>query len=1255
MKKFGNVVVKQKWLILIITLLLMIPSIIGYVATDINYDILVYLPSDIETLKGENILTDDFNMGAFSIVVTENMSSKEIIELEEEFRNIETVEHVVSINDILGTNIPVEILPDEIKNKVANGDSRLILVTFSGSTSDDMTLAAVQQMRDIADDNVKIGGMSAMVLDTKELFNSEMLLYVVIAVILCIIVLELSLDSYLVPFLLMLNIGIAILFNMGSNIIFGEISYITKAIAAVLQLGVTTDFSIFLYHKYEKLKKEYNDSDKAMAEAIHDTFVSVAGSSLTTIAGFLALCTMKLTLGVDIGLVMAKGVLIGVVCVLTVFPSLLLVFDKKIEKTKHMELLPKFTRVKDFVLKHYIAIFIVFIILLIPAYFAQNKTEVYYKLDESIPENYGYSIATKTLKEDYGMVSQEMILVSKDMEDYVVNQMISEIEQIDGIDLVVSSSSLSKYGITDDMIPEKFKEIYETDKYKMIIVASSYDIATDELNEQITEVNNIIKKYDENAILAGEGPLMKDLVTTTDIDFKNVNYTSIGVIFVLMMLVLKSISLPILLVTAIEFAIFINMGVPYFAGTEIPFIASVVIGTIQLGATIDYAILMTTKYLEERTNGLNKKEAVKSALDNSVTSIFVSAMCFFAATIGVGIVSKVDMIGCLCRLISRGAIVSMIVVIGIVPSILLIFDKVIMKTTLLKKNKIKKEKKNMKTVKKIVASSLVLSILFTPLSTFALTKEETVYSKLNSDGSVKTVLVNEHLVNSDNSETLTDLTDLENIININSDNEYTLTNNKITWEAFGSDIFYQGTTDKILPVTETITYKLDGKEISLDDLVGKSGKVEITIKYTNNSKNYVDINGTTEILYTPFVVATVTNFNNNSTSNVTVTNGKVVDNGIGYTVACVSAPGLYESLGLDELKDLDTITITLDTTGFELSNIYSVVTPKLLDSSDLDVFDKLDEAYSNINTLQSSMNQIEEGSKTILENLNVISDGSSQISSALTTVLENLEKIKAGTISLDNGLTQIVESLTESSAMLSGIDSKIAQMQALIAGNTQYINSLTNVKTNYEQLSNYAASGANLTTEQQAQLTSLAIIYNSLNLGNDETSLITVLTANNTALTSSIEAFTKINDAMTALNTYLPQLKEGADSLSSGTTALRNGVEVLNEKMIELSNGTVLLTEGMNTLNSGIEIFNTEGIGTIMNIANQANQLSDKIEALTNLSNNYQSFALKDDSTESNTKFILVVDGKKSTTEKKTTTKETKKESFWDRLMNLFK
>ena len=682
MNKLGELICKHKWLIVIVSFLLLIPSIIGYYKTKINYDILVYLPSDIETLKGEHILTDDFHMGAFSITIVENMANQDLLKLEDKFRSIEGVNKVISIADITGTTIPVEILPSEIRDKVAKDNTKLVLITFNESTSDEVTLNAIEKMRSITDSSVRIGGMSAMVLDTKELFNSQMLLYIVIAVICCLIVLTISLDSYLVPVLLLLNIGIAIIYNMGSNILLGEICYITKAIAAVLQLGVTTDFSIFLYHKYEASKKEEKDINKAMTKAIHETLVSVLGSSLTTIAGFLALCTMQLTLGVDIGIVMAKGVVFGLLCVIVLFPALLLVFDDKIEKTKHKNLLPKFDGIKNFVINHTKAIFIVFIILLIPAYLAQNKTPVYYKLDSSIPETYGYTIATKELKEKYGMVTQSMIIINKDTPDYKINEMTEEIKALDGIDLVLSSSLISKVGLSELIIPDKLKEIYENDNYKLIIVGSTYDIATDELNNQIEKMNKIVDKYDDKAIVAGEGPLMKDLVNTTATDFINVNYTSIAVIFVIMLLTLKSISLPVLLVTAIEFAIFINMGVPYFTNTPIPFIASIVIGTIQLGATIDYAILMTTKYLEERKNGKDKKAAIKISLDSSISSIIVSGLCFFAATFGVGAISTIDMIGSLCTLMARGAIISVIVVIFVLPSVLTLFDKLIVKTTL---------------------------------------------------------------------------------------------------------------------------------------------------------------------------------------------------------------------------------------------------------------------------------------------------------------------------------------------------------------------------------------------------------------------------------------------------------------------------------------------------------------------------------------------------------------------------------------------
>ena len=682
MQKFSNFVVRNKIIILFISLLMLIPSIIGYIGTKTNYDILVYLPSDIETLKGQNILKDDFNMGAFSVSLVDNdISSKDLIQLENKIRNIECVTNVVSITDITGTTIPLEMIPKKILDHVSSDDSKLLLITFKTGTSDEETTDAIKTIEELSN-KIKVGGMSAMALDMRKLVESQTFAYVAVAVVFCLIVLMISLDSYIVPLLLLGNIGASILFNMGTNIMFGGISYITKAIAAVLQLGVTTDFSIFLYHKYEAAKNNRKTNDEAMSKAISETMVSVIGSSLTTIAGFLALCTMKFGLGKDIGLVMAKGVVFGVLTVLTVYPSLLLIFDKLIQKTKHKPLIPEFKFVKPIVMKCYKWIFIVFLILLLPAYLSQKNTEVYYKLDTSIPDDYNYSIVSKKLKEEYGLISQSMILVDSTISNNSFSKMIDDIEKIDGIDSVISINMFNKYGISSDILPSKIQNMLETDKYKLILVNSKYEIATDELNEQITKLNKVIKKYDNKAILAGEGPLMNDLVEITAVDFRNVNYVSIGVIFIIMFFVLRSFSLPILLVLSIEFAIFINMGVPYWRGTSMPFVSSIVIGTIQLGATIDYAILLTTKYLEERKKGKDKKEAIGESLTSSVSSIFVSAMCFFAATFAVFAISKIDMISSLCLLMSRGAIISMLVVMFVVPSVLLMFDKLIIKTTL---------------------------------------------------------------------------------------------------------------------------------------------------------------------------------------------------------------------------------------------------------------------------------------------------------------------------------------------------------------------------------------------------------------------------------------------------------------------------------------------------------------------------------------------------------------------------------------------
>ena len=682
MEKFGQFICKHKVAILIISLLLLIPSIIGYKATRVNYDILVYLPDNIETIKGENILADDFDMGAFSVVILENMQSKDIIELEKQFREVGNVEKVVGLTDIIETDVPLEMLPDEIKDKLYKDNTTPVLVTFKDGISEDTTMETVEKLREISNENCKISGMTATVLDTRNLSDSEVIIYVMIAVALCLIILQLALDSYLAPVLMLLNIGMAVLYNMGTNAFLGQTSYITKAISAVLQLGVTMDFAIFLYHSYKAEKEKVSNNDEAMATAIAKTLVSVLGSSLTTIAGFLALCSMNLTLGKDIGLVMAKGVLIGVITAVTTLPAMLLVFDKWVEKTKHKEILPRFEKVKNFNLKHYKAILVAFIVILPFAVYGYTHTENYYNLSKSLPDTLNSIQANNELKDKFDMVSTELLLVDKNMPDYKLNEMLDKIESLDGIEWTLSYSKISKeVNIPKEMLPEDITSIFESDKYQMVIINSKYEIATNELNSQIEEVNKIIKEYDDTAILAGEGPLMKDLVEISDHDFNSVNTVSIAIILVIMVFVLKSVSLPIILIAAIEFAIFINMGIPAYTGTVIPFIASIVIGTIQLGATIDYAILITTKYKTARIEGKDKHQAIDEALGTSIQSIIVSALCFFGATFGVGMYSKIEMIGSLCSLMARGAIISMVTVLTVLPAFLIVFDKIICKTT----------------------------------------------------------------------------------------------------------------------------------------------------------------------------------------------------------------------------------------------------------------------------------------------------------------------------------------------------------------------------------------------------------------------------------------------------------------------------------------------------------------------------------------------------------------------------------------------
>lgn len=686
MIKFGKAVVKLRIPILILSIFLLIPSAIGYFNTRVNYDILTYLPEEIETMKGQDLLLDEFGTGAFSFCVVEGMDAKDISAMREQMEEVPHVKSVIWYDSLADISIPMEMLPDEIYDFFNNDekDSTLLAVLYDTSMSADETMDAIEELRGVVKDQCYISGMSAVVTDIKNLSNKETPVYVLIAVVLAVIVLSLTMDSALAPIFFLLSIGMAIVYNLGTNVFKGEISYVTQALAAVLQLGVTMDYSIFLWHSYEEQQERYQgDKKRAMAHAISNTITSVVGSSITTVAGFVALCFMSFTLGMDLGVVMAKGVVFGVICCVTVLPALILTFDKALEKTMHREILPaRFDKLAGFIVNHAWIFIVIFVALLGPAIYGYQHTNVYYDLADTLPANLDCSIANKKLEENFDVNSIYMILADSELNSKDANKMMTEIKDLDGVTFALGLDSAIGNEIPKELIPESLKSELVSDKHQIMMVGSDYKVASDEINNQITTIQDIAKKYDSTSMVIGEAPCTKDLITITDTDFKRVSAVSIGAIVVIILLVFKSISLPVVLVAAIEFAIFINMGLPYYLGTTIPFIASVVIGTIQLGATVDYAILMTTRYKRERFAGATKKEAITTALSTSIPSIIVSALGFFAATFGVGLISSVDMIGSLCSLMARGAIVSMIVVIFVLPSLFVLLDKIIIHTSM---------------------------------------------------------------------------------------------------------------------------------------------------------------------------------------------------------------------------------------------------------------------------------------------------------------------------------------------------------------------------------------------------------------------------------------------------------------------------------------------------------------------------------------------------------------------------------------------
>ncbi|MBC8631742.1 MMPL family transporter [[Eubacterium] tenue] len=681
MRGLSKQIAKKSKLILVIAILLLIPSTIGFLKTDINYDILSYLPNDLSTTQAEEILKDNFDCGSLAMLIIENMKDKDVSKLKEKLTTVEGVNDVLWIDDFLDLSLPKEMLPKDMKDLLYTENSTLMVIKLEEGSAALKTLNAVEEIRSITGKQAFLSGMASIIKDTKDISDKETPLYVIVAVILTLIVLTFTMDSFVTPFIFLISIGFAIIYNFGTNIIFGEISYITKALSAVLQLGVTMDYSIFLLHRYDEEREKYDNHIDAMAIAIQNTTTSVFGSSLTTIAGFLALCSMNLALGMDMGLVMAKGVLLGVICTVTVLPALILIFDKQIHKYRHKPILPTFTKSSQIVVKHYKLLVVLFLILFIPSIIGSNNAKVYYNLDESLPDDLPSIVSTNKLKNDYNMNSTNIILIKDSLKTYKVEQMVKEIESLDGINSVVALEKFIGPSIVQDIIPKDLIKSVKSGGYEQLLVNSEYRAATDEAGIQIDKLNKIVHKYDKDGLVGGEAPLTDDLIKIADRDFKIVSLVSILAIFIIIAIVFKSISLPIILVLAIESAIFINLGIPYYTGTVEPFIASIVIGTIQLGATVDYAILLTSRYKEELSVNNNKFEAMKASIQSSARSIITSALSFFSATIGVGLISKLEMISALCDLMARGAIISMFIIIFMLPAILLVCNKFIIKTS----------------------------------------------------------------------------------------------------------------------------------------------------------------------------------------------------------------------------------------------------------------------------------------------------------------------------------------------------------------------------------------------------------------------------------------------------------------------------------------------------------------------------------------------------------------------------------------------
>lgn len=970
--------------ILIVTTLLLIPAIIGYLGTFVNYDIMSYLPEDIESVQAEEILDKEFESAANAFLVVENMKPKEIVALKDKIANVKGVNSVIWVDDFLDISIPQSVYPDAVTDIFYSSDdsATLIMIQFAEGSASTVTMDAIKEIKGMLNKQCFLSGMSAIIEDTKELSDSEAPKYIAVAIVLALIALSLTMDSWVLPLVLLVSLGYAIIYNMGTNFFMpGGISYITQSIAAILQLGVTMDYSVFLMDRFNEEQQLTDNRTKAMANAIASTFISLAGSSLTTVFGFLALCFMSLTLGFDIGIVMAKGVLLGVLTVVVVLPSYMLLFYKPIYRFRHKRVIPSFDKLNTFIVKHSRAFAIAFLCLIIPSFAAKSAVPLDYNISNAMPEQLASVRALVKLKGDFNMAMTHFVIIDDSVPSGKVSEMITEFEKTDGVSNVISLNSFVGPAISEKILPDTVKDICFKNGRQLMMVNSVYNTASDEANEQIEKLTSIVKKYDKNGYITGEGVMSKDLIAVTDKDFKITSIISIAAIFVLIAICFKSCTVPVFLVSAIELAIFLNMAVALVTGADVSFVAPTVISCVQLGATVDYAILMTTRFREELQTGKNKKDAILAAANASDKSIFQSALVFFCATFGVFVTCNIDIVRSICSMLARGAVVSGLVIIIFLPALLVSFEGIINRTTIgWRRAAEKKEKKSKKTegdrmksssvIRKCAAGAMVLAMVISmtacgktaetedaeqaapvsqPVYTASpseVSKTETVYVNINNDGSVDNVSVTDWLHTDRGEVCVNDVSNLTDIESIKDDTVPVISGSSVQWNMSGTDLYYSGRTDKNPPVSLDINYYLDGKKISPDDLIGKSGDVKIEVKMTNNLYKKVEIDGKTHKVYLPVLVAGGFILPESDFSDVQVSSGRSVGDGTKEIAVMFGFPGLSESLGISELgiSDIEglelgnTVSVTAKAENFELGNMYFAAVP--ISSLNIEIGDK---------------------------------------------------------------------------------------------------------------------------------------------------------------------------------------------------------------------------------------------------------------------------------------------------------------------------